>query len=303
MIFCKDCKKELKPSIGKQTRKYKVTGYCKPCVQKHKAKELPKFNKTCLVCNTDFIAKRKIKKFCSSKCASHRNSIYFKTCNAVHPLLVSNFNRVGKGKVRPCSYCRKEIYVMPSRTKTQNSYCSMEHQILYLKKQARSMTIPCEVCQKEIPVTLSIMKYRPRRTCSKTCLNIWKRVQAETRREKEGYTKHQLDRLARYSPEATIWRKAIFERDNYTCQFCLQRGNLLEADHIKPWAYFPDLRFDLANGRTLCRPCHNTTKTSAKKMKETWGWIETENLKYRGQKLEEHILVGMAEKINPLLIK
>jgi len=86
-----------------------------------------------------------------------------------------------------------------------------------------------------------------------------------------GYTKHQLDRLARYSPEAERWRKAVFKRDDFTCQVCGLRGAYLEADHILPWAYFSDLRFELTNGRTLCRPCHDKTKISAKKMKEIYG--------------------------------
>jgi 5-methylcytosine-specific restriction endonuclease McrA len=41
----------------------------------------------------------------------------------------------------------------------------------------------------------------------------------------------------------------------------------LEADHIKPWAYFPSLRFELSNGRTLCRPCHDKTKMDWKTMR------------------------------------
>lgn len=56
------------------------------------------------------------------------------------------------------------------------------------------------------------------------------------------------------------WRKAVFERDGYTCQACGKRGTGdLEADHIKPWAYFPALRYDVANGRTLCVVCHRKT--------------------------------------------
>lgn len=56
------------------------------------------------------------------------------------------------------------------------------------------------------------------------------------------------------------WRKAVLERDAYMCQFC---GSMeqLEADHIKPWATHPELRYDVANGRTLCRPCHQKTDT------------------------------------------
>ena len=55
------------------------------------------------------------------------------------------------------------------------------------------------------------------------------------------------------------WRRAVFERDDFTCQFCFKRGGELNADHIKPWALFPKLRFVLGNGRTLCVKCHRTT--------------------------------------------
>lgn len=57
------------------------------------------------------------------------------------------------------------------------------------------------------------------------------------------------------------WRKAVFERDNYTCQICKVRGKQIQADHIKPFKYFPELRWILSNGRTLCVPCHRKTDT------------------------------------------
>lgn len=57
------------------------------------------------------------------------------------------------------------------------------------------------------------------------------------------------------------WRKKVFERDNYTCQACGVRGTQLQADHDLPFQYFPDLRFELLNGRTLCVPCHRKTDT------------------------------------------
>ena len=66
----------------------------------------------------------------------------------------------------------------------------------------------------------------------------------------------------RKSPEYKIWRKSVFERDHYTCIFCGDnQGGNLESDHIKPFALFPELRFAIDNGRTLCEKCHKKTNT------------------------------------------
>ncbi len=65
----------------------------------------------------------------------------------------------------------------------------------------------------------------------------------------------------RSSGEYTTWRKTVFLRDNYTCVFCGIKGGALNADHIKPFAAYPELRFELNNGRTLCVKCHKTTAT------------------------------------------
>lgn len=65
----------------------------------------------------------------------------------------------------------------------------------------------------------------------------------------------------RLSQEYRLWREAVFNRDDFTCVFCGTRGGKLNADHIKPFAYFPELRFDINNGRTLCVPCHKETDT------------------------------------------
>ena len=69
----------------------------------------------------------------------------------------------------------------------------------------------------------------------------------------------------RHSFEIREWRKSVFERDNYTCVECGIRGGNLEADHIKSFALYPELRFVLGNGRTLCRPCHRKTNTYGSK--------------------------------------
>lgn len=71
----------------------------------------------------------------------------------------------------------------------------------------------------------------------------------------------------RSSAEYRLWREAVFKRDNYTCRFCGKRGVVLNADHIKPFAFFPELRFAIDNGRTLCKECHKKTETYGNRSK------------------------------------
>lgn len=54
---------------------------------------------------------------------------------------------------------------------------------------------------------------------------------------------------------AKMWIKAIKDRDGWTCTKCGSTDRL-HAHHIKPWRYYPDLRYDLNNGVTLCYTCH-----------------------------------------------
>lgn len=64
------------------------------------------------------------------------------------------------------------------------------------------------------------------------------------------------------------WRLAVFVRDNYSCVDCGISGAkaYLEADHIKQWAFYPELRYDVDNGRTLCKDCHATVTAEQRKL-------------------------------------
>lgn len=68
--------------------------------------------------------------------------------------------------------------------------------------------------------------------------------------------KTSLNRLERGRLEIIKWRIKVFERDNYTCKLCGDRGSKLNAHHIRFFSDYPELRFDINNGITLCENCH-----------------------------------------------
>lgn len=87
----------------------------------------------------------------------------------------------------------------------------------------------------------------------------------------------------RHSREYKSWRSEVFKRDNYTCQMCGKKGRNLQADHIKPFATYRQMRFVLSNGRTLCLGCHHKT--------DSFGGVVKN--KYKGRKALIFGLTGM----------
>lgn len=81
------------------------------------------------------------------------------------------------------------------------------------------------------------------------------------------------NRVIRQSVQYKNWRLEVLQRDRFTCVKCGYRSckrRDVRVDHIKPFCEFPDLRFIVSNGRTLCIPCD---------LKYGWNYFRAKNEK------------------------
>jgi 5-methylcytosine-specific restriction endonuclease McrA len=144
---------------------------------------------------------------------------------------------------KPCAHCLGVMVGRPQRIAIKK-YCSPLCRAL-----GRRVCYYCPVCNRR----------RNSQQGSGACRPCWKKTWRgeKTPNWKGGITP--INKQARRTPEYIAWRKTVFERDNYTCVECGARGVELHADHIKSFAFYPKLRHEVSNGRTLCVPCHKKT--------------------------------------------
>ena len=138
-----------------------------------------------------------------------------------------------------CTRCDKPFEVKAYRASTAK-YCSKR---CWSQRNPPQSKI-CPQCDKPFS-----SYQRDQVFCSQSCArrgtrsNAWKDGRSMKRER------------ARLAPQLKEWREAVFSRDNYTCQHCGNNGHL-HAHHIKPWADYPESRFEIPNGITLCEKCH-----------------------------------------------
>lgn len=153
----------------------------------------------------------------------------------------------GKRTELTCQWCKK-IYIM-KKTKSTQKFCS-------------------EICFNKFQTGENNPNWQGGKPKCKTCSKIikWHREYCKNCYKKEnhhwwkgGITKENT--LIRTSIPYKKWRLKVFERDGYTCRICFIKGGLLHADHIKPFALFPELRLDINNGRTVHAECHKITES------------------------------------------
>lgn len=59
--------------------------------------------------------------------------------------------------------------------------------------------------------------------------------------------------------EYAEWTAAVIKRDNNTCRLCNTKVGIKHRHHIYPVRNYPELKYDVENGITLCPGCHYKT--------------------------------------------
>lgn len=181
-------------------------------------------------------------------------------CGVVIERPASGFKNARHGKYYCSVKCRvlgSASYIANSLKGNQNGKGNYKHLQKYLKenKPANYSTVgkqlTCEQCHR----LFDTHPYKIREGKGKYCsLDCYRAAIANPDRPEQ--TKE------RFTREYKEWKRAVLERDNFTCQKCGlsgAKGAYVEAHHFKPFIDYPELRTELSNGIALCLNCHHET--------------------------------------------
>jgi len=139
------------------------------------------------------------------------------------------------------------------------------------KSLRNAINLECPVCGTTFTRRPSEIKRSRRPCCSRDCRYKYFRGELGPNAGGGSYMRgkaninwkggHATERAKQYKrdPKVANWRRRVYARDQCTCQKCGLQPNKprqLNAHHIKPWADYPELRFEVSNGVTLCVACH-----------------------------------------------
>lgn len=205
-------------------------------------------------------------KWCNKQFSAHdhpskRNTYCSPSC--------SQQRRVNRVTVK-CINCEGAIECWPSKANTKK-YCSMV---------CRNIDYKIRLKNNRVPITdESRKKMSESQKKLREIIPVWNKgkayhqIRGANHHNWNGGSNERHQAMGRI--EYKSWRSAVFARDNYTCQVCDTYGVKFHADHIKSWKDYPELRYEVSNGRTLCVPCHYYV-TFKKKMPEGTRWGVTE---------------------------
>lgn len=190
--------------------------------------QIGKNNYTCIRCGNGFVSTspKKANKYCSRDCyRGYKEKI------------------PDRGLIeKVCGVCKKTFFDYScKKSKFCSKQCSNEGRKTRPLLWRTDNKPHCVDCGKEV-------WYKSVRCghCCKSGKNSW--------RWNGGITP--ANTKIRFSPKYIEWKLSVFSRDKKTCMSCCTKDRKLQAHHIKPFAEYPQLRFDINNGVSLCYSCH-----------------------------------------------
>lgn len=185
-------------------------------------------------------------------------------------------------KIIKCQTCSKEFRVFPSREHTAK-FCSNVclgkwRAIAFIgeghprwKGGERSKV--CQGCGNVFHWKQGkpFISWEKQKFCSKPCAD--KHGLRYTGEDHPLYNPNSRRKASRGKQGA--WARAVFSRDKNTCQHCGATEIQLHAHHVKSFADYPDLRWDVDNGLTLCWKCHLMIHTALNENGVNSGKIQT----------------------------
>lgn len=241
--------------------------------------------KHCKICDKKFKTYRISAKYCSQFCKNEVQKVRMEGKN--NPFWGKNHTKETKERLRLLNIGKKhpeqtkqkirETMIgkkMSEETKRKISSANIGH-INGMKGKKHSDETKLKISLKNKGRKMSLeQKIKLSRLWKNTKKSSQIRLKMGLKGEKNHFWKGGITPInarIRNSVMYKLWRESVFKRDNFTCQECNSLGGYLNADHIKPFAYFPELRFEINNGRTLCLKCHKQTNTFGKKAIKLYG--------------------------------
>jgi hypothetical protein len=173
---------------------------------------------------------------------------------------------------RICKICGKEFKVWPYRNLSVK-YCSLKCKGVGTRKKVKRI---CKNCGLEFLISPSQFKYYNHAGyyCSMKCTYAALRKRPSKRKHYHGVNHDVRDRVVDLE-----WASAVKKRDKNICKRCGISTLRMNAHHKNPRGRRPDLKYDIANGITLCNPCHTWVHWHPKEAMES-GLLSTEKYEY-----------------------
>lgn len=166
---------------------------------------------------------------------------------------------------KTCVVCDKVFQVLPCKAHRLTCGGRVCKGVIYgesVRRRSPRVSKKCKACGVLMLLPPSIVKVTA--TCGKSACQLFVRRQRNrlqgNPRWKGGVKRERVAEMARL--EYKIWRNAVFKRDRFTCRLCLTLKPPFNAHHRFPWAEFPQKRYLVSNGVTLCKACHKGAHAS-----------------------------------------